>query len=259
MSLLTLEMEWTRDVSIPDVWQSLYPQFVKVFGQQTIKLSEKAIKPEKIFAQLSKPKIERAWIAAFPTSDFSTKKDFDFDTDKKRDLLELCLREGEERPLEWWDQWMKLIPSESMIYACCYRTNYLLAQKVWQPEELLRYGGDPQTRPKFFDPDLQEEIIDVSKNPGLRIKRSNYFEQVGSLMWIGPRFQERTGGSWEALKKYSWCQISEVNGLIRLQSFSRTFDSDQGEQAKRQRLLREVLFPNGQSVDPMGNDPSVPW
>ena len=76
---------------------------------------------------------------------------------------------------------------------------------------------------------------------------------------LGPRFEERTGGSWEPLRKHAWCKISEVNGLVRLQSFERCFDSDRGEQAKRQRLLREALFLHGGPVDPMGVDPTVPW
>ncbi|MBI1348636.1 hypothetical protein GC163_20380 [bacterium] len=252
------ETQFTPDLSLMDLWSSIYPGYVKCFGKEVTKIEEKKVKIDAILDRLKRGRVSNVWIESYLQGSLA-ESSFWLHVDKKRDILMMNHLERRARPLDWWDQWMELIPADTVIFSNCCSTDYLLSQISWSIERLEQLNVDHSGRPKVFDDDIKEEIVDVSQNPGLRIKRHRYFEQVGALMYIGPRFQERTGGCWEPLRKYSWCKISEVNGLIRLKSFESCFDSDQGEQAKRQRILREVLFPGANPVDPMGTDPSVPW
>ena len=252
------ETQFTPDFGVADLWASIYPGYVKCFGSEVTKIAEKKVKPDEILAQLKRGRVSDVWIESYLKKS-TAETSFQLEADKKRDIVMMYHGEKRPRTLDWWDQWMQLVPAESVIFGNCCSTDYLMSQINWNIERLGQLDIDISGRPKVFDSDINEEIVDVSQNPGLRIKRKGYFEQVGALIWIGPRFQERTGGSWEPLRKHSWCKISDVNGLVRLQSFERCFDSDQGEQAKRQRILREVLFPGGNPVDPMGTDPTVPW
>ena len=107
-----------------------------------------------------------------------------------------------------------------------------------------------------------QQYFDVSRNPGLLIARGHPFdpnyhcEAVGALMWLGPKFEKVCGRpNLDALTSSAWCQISQTEpGITRIVSADDLFDSDQGEQAERQRALRDALFPHRRPVDKDGFD-----
>lgn len=251
------EIQFTSKLSLAQAWEAIYPAFVRCFQGEAVEIRGKKVSPEKILSYLKLPGIDMVEVETFATKKERADSSLLLMEFPESRVRAMSHSEHRSRPLAWWDQWVQLLPSRFIICCCCFSVDYLMQQSCWNIARAKDYGIDIAKRPQVFNTDWNRKIFDVSKNPGLSISRKNHIESVGAVMWIGPRFTERTGGSWEPLRKYKWCKISEMNGLVRLQSFSRHFDSDRGEQARRQRILRETLFPNAGPVDSTGYDPSV--
>jgi hypothetical protein len=90
-------------------------------------------------------------------------------------------------------------------------------------------------------PPLEQMIIDTSNNPGRRIIRMGYVEAVGSPIWLGRQFWERTGKDknkvMETFAKES--QLIEKD-VLRIQVLDKPF-TDSSDVAI-QNKLRETLY-----------------
>ena len=83
----------------------------------------------------------------------------------------------------------------------------------------------------------------ISSNPGRRIVKSGFFEIVGYLMWFTDVFWNLAGVDKAAMYSVSECTITEeAPGLMRVQAGNKLFSSAEGEEARLQKRLREVLF-----------------
>lgn len=92
---------------------------------------------------------------------------------------------------------------------------------------------------------LHEKIVDISENPGRRLFKDGYLEEVGSVMWLGGMFWGRTGNERSMVLgrlgvEFELDQTTE--STIKLVAFNKPFTHSDGMQGELQRRLRELLF-----------------
>ena len=92
-------------------------------------------------------------------------------------------------------------------------------------------------------PPLEKMIIDTSNNPGRRIIRMGYVEAIGSPMWLGRQFWERTGADKKSVMD-TFTNDSRLieNDVLRIQVSDKPFTKD--SDPALQNRLRYVLYPN---------------
>lgn len=252
------EVQFARSLTVGEAWNALQPCYRRFFGDEMTRIADKPVPVDRIPDWLAMKGVTDVRVESYagrPVADSI----LDLDRDDKRKVLRLLHHEKRPRDFAWWDEWMQAVPSKYILYGACCHSDFLMSQINWDIEQAIYWGVDPKRRKRVMDKDLGVPILDVSQNAGLRIRRRSHIEQVGALMWIGPLFEKRTGGSWEPLRQYDWCRITKMNGLVRIQSFDRCFDSGVGEQGTRQQILRKALFPNGRPVNARGEEPGVLW
>ncbi len=96
-------------------------------------------------------------------------------------------------------------------------------------------------------PPLQDEIIDVSHNPGRRALRQSYVEAVASRMWLSDKFFLATGADQAAVLKrlvnVLKCHVGHSYDYVELRCGDGPFKSAEGESGRLQRELRSLLYP----------------
>ncbi len=152
------------------------------------------------------------------------------------------------------DKWVRCFcHSPSFIQAWVYEPEYKFWQNARSPLEYRAKGKSSEGLPLISNGlpfPLQEDVIDTSNNPGRRIVRYGYIEAVGAVMWLGPLFMERTGLDTETLRSISWLGLEPLpNDGLMIKASDQVFDTAEGEQGKRQRDIRNLLFGNVKSEE----------
>ena len=89
---------------------------------------------------------------------------------------------------------------------------------------------------------VEEEIVDISNNPGRWSLKKGYVESLGSTMWLGEQFWENSGTSKEKVLTCDWLQIEEIGSVIKLRVQQSPFISSDGKEGELQNKLRELLY-----------------
>jgi hypothetical protein len=121
----------------------------------------------------------------------------------------------------------------------------------WQnAEDILVYeleGKDYSHLPlttRDLPPPLDQEIIDISGNPGRRILRTGYVEAVGATMWLGEPFWALVGEQRrDDILAAEWAETTQLeNGVLRIQVAPDCFrdESNKDIQVKLRRTLYGV-------------------
>ena len=90
---------------------------------------------------------------------------------------------------------------------------------------------------------LEQQIVDISNNPGRWKLQNGYIESVGSVMWLGEQFWKNTGASKEEVLACAWLQVEEIGSAIKLKLQSSPFTSSEGQEGELQNKLRALLYP----------------
>lgn len=149
-----------------------------------------------------------------------------------------------------WDEWICAFHSKDrIVLGRLYEGEY----ETWQNASSLQYyelngrsyKGLPMRHNKLPAP-LDKMIVDISQNPGRMILRyeKGYIEAVGSTMWLGPLFYERTKASKEDIEKADWLEVKEIApDLLRVIAQDKCFTTVEGKEGELQNKLRGLLFP----------------
>jgi hypothetical protein len=186
-----------------------------------------------------------------------TKEDF-FGVRTKRWTLHLstvgsanhCLvtLESSARSFDEWRKLAKPFLTSTLISGRIHDDEYERWENAEDPIIYTAFGRSyahlPMVSNGLPDP-LEQMVVDISRNPGRRtINRTGYVAALGSLMWLGPLFSERTGCEISALKKLDWCRLERLpSGVWELQAWPECFRTAEGEEGRRQDELRAKLFP----------------
>lgn len=237
----TLEFQFRMEVlSAAAAWHAILPWFIEVHGKPAVCLNHDPIDFEWIGGRLEG--VRMRWVSVGDANDKSLAGLGDYPTAGVHHL-KLHRLPDSTPPVE---DLLCRLPTNELVFGHESDGDYVKWQVERDPWMYDRKGRSHDHLPKYWDEYVEEERIDISNNPGRwDIINHKYIEAVGSPMWIGPLFAERTSGDWRGMKDYDWCEITELEGgVVRLTSWDGPFDSDQGEQRERQEILRKVLFPN---------------
>ncbi|MEW8139706.1 MAG: hypothetical protein AB2761_21805 [Candidatus Thiodiazotropha endolucinida] len=145
-----------------------------------------------------------------------------------------------------WDQWTDtMILNTGFIQAWVVNNEYNYWQNAHDPIQYKAkgrsYAGLPM-KSNNLPPPLKQMIIDTSNNPGRRIIRMGYVEAIGSPMWLGRQFWERTD-AYKIEVMESFPNHSKLIGddILRIQVLDKPFTED--SDVTLQNRLREVLYP----------------
>lgn len=122
---------------------------------------------------------------------------------------------------------------------------------LWQnAEDILAYkleGKDYSHLPltvRNLPPPLNEQVIDISGNPGRRILHTGYVEAVGAMMWLGEPFWALVGEQRRNdILAADWAKTTQLdNGVLRVQVAPDCFrdESNKDIQVKLRRTLYGV-------------------
>ena len=91
---------------------------------------------------------------------------------------------------------------------------------------------------------LEQQGIDISKNPGRRILREGYVETVSAVMWLGEQFWALTGANKQSVLAADWLRCEQLpQGVLRIQASDTPFTTAEGASGDVQDRLRGLLFP----------------
>ncbi len=145
-----------------------------------------------------------------------------------------------------WSEWcIALDKVGHLVMAWVVHSDYDFWQNAEDPliyESRGRSYSNLPMRSNGLPPPLEQQVIDISKNPGRRIPRRGYVEAVGSRMWLTDRFWALTSASKSQMLKADWIAIREFDGVSELCVSSEPFHSDHGEDRVLQDRLRHLLF-----------------
>jgi hypothetical protein len=147
-------------------------------------------------------------------------------------------------------QWVQEIRARTeIIQAWVVNAEYDFWQNAQDPLQYTANGRSYDHLPmrsNGLPPPLEQDIIDVSQNPGRRVLRIGYVEAVGSPMWFGPGFWRLTGADKQRVRSAEWTNCTEAeDGLVYIQPSDEPFASNEGESERIQSQLRQLLYPGG--------------
>ena len=91
---------------------------------------------------------------------------------------------------------------------------------------------------------LEQQIIDISNNPGRWELKQGYIESVGSTMWLGEQFWNKTGADKATVLSADWLKTEEIDGVIKVKIADIPFDTADGRSGELQNKLRLLLYQN---------------
>lgn len=102
-------------------------------------------------------------------------------------------------------------------------------------------GKDHSQQPKTSNNlpfPLEQEVVDISNNPGGFVLKNGYLETVSSSMWLAKSLIT------DLAKLRDFTNISELNNsdVVEINTPYETFDSSNGEQATLQNQLRRAAY-----------------
>ena len=136
---------------------------------------------------------------------------------------------------------ISLIQELPVIQAFIHNHEYCYWQNA---EDILEYESadkDHSKLPKISNGlpfPLEQEIINISNNPGRRIFRHGFKEVVSSPMWLKPELVCNI----EQLQNITGCTITKVGSLYQICSKHRPFTTSTGEQKYIQDELRNAIY-----------------
>lgn len=143
--------------------------------------------------------------------------------------------------------WLEnILMRKDFIQAFLYDEEYDLLQNATQPATYRMRNKSLDDVVLYWDKALNREFIDISKNPGRRTVREGYFEAIGHIMWLSPKFWQRTSGAIDNIRGIP--KIDSINkiGDIDVICFQKSpFLSSKGKNGQFQSRIRATLFPTG--------------
>jgi len=191
----------------------------------------------------AKKKIQKRGTDVLPIALASIEFDFARVNHKQLDWVSLV---SAELTPEFCGTFARELSRTSLVMAAVLDRDY----DYWQnAEDTLQYKAAGRSHAHLpmksngLPPPLTQDAIDISSNPGRRIVKIGFFEIVGYLMWFTDVFWNLAGVDKAAMYSVSECTITEeAPGLMRVQAGNKFFSSAEGEEARLQNRLREVLF-----------------
>ncbi len=144
------------------------------------------------------------------------------------------------------DQWLiHLIQDDRFVHAAFYDFEY----DIWQNMDDLMYY---ETSNRSYDHlplksnglpfPLEATVVDTTNNPGRYVFRNGYIEFVGSVMWLGEQFWEKTGTCKDMVLACDWLEIKEIGSVIRIKALDKVFTTAEGREGELQNNLRNLLY-----------------
>lgn len=142
--------------------------------------------------------------------------------------------------------WVHILKDvKSFLQARLFNQEYELWQNVVDPL-VYKTRGLPfdhlPMRNNGLPPPLNRQEIDTSANPGRRELRKGHVESVGSPLWLSSEMVRRIGLTEGELRAQQWLEVEFRDNVWKITAQAHPFDSDEGEQLRRQEKLRELLF-----------------
>ena len=142
-----------------------------------------------------------------------------------------------------WGVWVqKLRKAGDFIQAYVVDVEYAFWQNAKDPLEYKVGGRSLAHLPMISNGlpfPLEQKVVDTSKNPGRRILRDEYIEEVAAHMWFGKDFWKLTGSKKERLEAHGF-HVKEEDGITEINLGSPFIESSD---MKTQEVLRQCLFP----------------
>lgn len=160
----------------------------------------------------------------------------------------LTVRELRSNEIKNWDRMVAgYLGEPGFVQAWLADVEYSLWQNA---EDISAYeleGKDyshlPLTK-RDMPPPLDQQIIDISGNPGRRVLRTGYVEAIGSTMWLGESFWDLVGeGRKKDILAAEWAEARLLDhGVVRVQAAPKCFtdESNRDLQLKLRRTLYGV-------------------
>jgi len=141
--------------------------------------------------------------------------------------------------------WAQYFTSEQGFSTCrVFDADFDFWQNTTDPIEYQKSGRSYEKNELISNSlpyPLEDKIVDISKNPGVRIFRKGYIEAIGFEMWLSDCFFNAIEGySTKRLQAAGWSVQQCTNGVIHL-SVKPIELSDHGD-IEKQRALRAALF-----------------
>jgi len=159
----------------------------------------------------------------------------------------LIIKDSTEFTDPKWDRWANAFLSyDDFMQAWVVNNEYDHWQNAHDPIQYTvkgrSYAGLPM-KSNDLPPPLEQMIIDTSNNPGRRIIRMGYVEAIGSPMWLGRLFWERTGANKKSVMD-AFAKDAQLleNDVVRIQVSDKPF-TENADPALQNRL-RHLLYPS---------------
>jgi hypothetical protein len=147
-----------------------------------------------------------------------------------------------------WDEWAaQFIVSPDFVMAWVTDVEY----DNWQnAEDPLQYTAAAKTfahlplKSNGLPYPLEQQVIDISANPGRWSFQDGYIEAVGAVMWLGKRFAVLTGANLERVAKTPGLLVSHLpSSVTKIKAAEQYFTTAEGTSGELQAELRLLLFP----------------
>lgn len=146
------------------------------------------------------------------------------------------------------EKWISpFIKEKLLVQARIYDAEY----DFWQnAHDLLQYEASNHSYEKLpmisngLPFPLEQQIIDISNNPGRWELKQGYIESVGSTMWLGEQFWNKTGTGRTSVLSADWLKTEEIDGVIKVKIADIPFDTADGRSGELQNKLRLLLYQN---------------
>lgn len=151
-----------------------------------------------------------------------------------------------------WDIWVAPFLGESnFVEAWVSDVEYDFWQNASDPIEYESFGKKFSHLPLISNglpPPLNQDIIDISKNPGRSIMRLGFIEAIGSTMWINKNLFELTKTNEDSI--YIDNEFFEISNIdennIKISSLVGKFCNEDTSNA--QNLLRSIIYGNSANL-----------
>ena len=142
-----------------------------------------------------------------------------------------------------WDAWVRLLQGAgNFVQAFLVDREYHYWQNAQDPLEFRAhnrsYEGLPMKSNGLPFP-LEQQVVDISNNPGRFVLREGFIEAIGSPMWFSNRFWDLTGANKNAVI-IEGVKVEEDDGLTKI-SLGEPITERTGSVI--QDALRRSLFP----------------
>jgi len=144
------------------------------------------------------------------------------------------------------DSWLSaLLVDPNFVQARLYDHDYSYWQNATDPIQYEGSGrsmaGLPMISNGLSYP-MNQDIVDISGNPGRSVLRMGYIESVGAVMWLGEGLWKTLGRPTPEWKRIASLQVAGRPGVTRVQAASQPFTSSSGAEAELQLALRQLIF-----------------